>query len=58
VSAFLDGRIPFTAIPESIAEVMDGHPAGPLGDLEAVLEADAWARRRSRETLARRFSAV
>jgi 1-deoxy-D-xylulose-5-phosphate reductoisomerase len=58
VSAFLDGRIPFTAIPESIAEVMDGHPAGPLRDLEAVLEADAWARRRSRETLARRFSAV
>ena len=58
VSAFLAGRIPFTAIPESIAEVMEGHPAAPLRALEDVLEADAWARRRSEETLVRRFSAV
>ena len=58
VSAFLAGRIPFTAIPESIEEVMGGHPATAVRDLEAVLAADAWARRRSRETLVRRFSAV
>jgi 1-deoxy-D-xylulose-5-phosphate reductoisomerase len=58
VSAFLSGRIPFTAIPETIGEVMAEHPAAPVRDLEAVLEADAWARRRSRDALARRFSAV
>ena len=58
VSAFLAGRIPFTAIPESIEEVMAAHRAAPVRDLEAVLDADSWARGRSRDTLARRFSAV
>ncbi|HVR72107.1 MAG TPA: 1-deoxy-D-xylulose-5-phosphate reductoisomerase [Vicinamibacteria bacterium] len=58
VAAFLAGRIPFTAIPESIEEVMDGHPGSEVRDLEDVLEADAWARRRSAETLARRSAAV
>jgi 1-deoxy-D-xylulose-5-phosphate reductoisomerase len=58
VAAFLAGRIPFTAIPESIAEVMDGHPTGALGALEDVLDADAWARRRAGETLFRRSAAV
>jgi 1-deoxy-D-xylulose-5-phosphate reductoisomerase len=58
VAAFLAGRIPFTAIPESIEEVMDGHPAAALGRLDDVLEADAWARRRAGETLFRRSAAV
>jgi 1-deoxy-D-xylulose-5-phosphate reductoisomerase len=58
VAAFLAGRIPFTAIPESIAEVMDGHPTAALLALEDVLEADAWARRRAGETLFRRSAAV
>ena len=58
VAAFLAGRIPFTAIPESIEEVMGGHPAAALGALEDVLEADAWARRRAGETLFRRSAAV
>jgi 1-deoxy-D-xylulose-5-phosphate reductoisomerase len=58
VSAFLAGRIPFPAIPETIGEVMAAHPAAPVPDLEAVLDADAWARRRSQDALARRFSAV
>ena len=57
VAAFLDGRIPFTAIPESILEVMEAHPAGPLSALEDVLAADAWARERSREALRRRAGA-
>jgi 1-deoxy-D-xylulose-5-phosphate reductoisomerase len=57
VAAFLAGRIPFTAIPESIAEVMEGHPAAALGRLDDVLEADAWARRRAGDTLCRRSAA-
>jgi 1-deoxy-D-xylulose-5-phosphate reductoisomerase len=58
VGAFLAGQIPFTAIPEAIEEVMDAHPAAALRDLDDVLAADAWARRRSRETLVRRGAAV
>ena len=54
VAAFLDGRIPFPAIPESIMEVLEAHPAAPLARLEDVLAADAWARDRSREALRRR----
>jgi 1-deoxy-D-xylulose-5-phosphate reductoisomerase len=58
VAAFLAGRIPFTAIPESIEEVMEDHPPAALRDLADVLEADAWARRRCGETLVRRSAAV
>ena len=58
VAAFLAGRIPFTAIPESIEEVMGGHPAAALGGLGDVLDADAWARRRAGETLFRRAAAI
>jgi 1-deoxy-D-xylulose-5-phosphate reductoisomerase len=58
VAAFLAGRIPFTAIPESIEEVMGGHPPAALGVLGDVLEADAWARRRAGETLFRRAAAI
>jgi 1-deoxy-D-xylulose-5-phosphate reductoisomerase len=57
VSAFLDGRIPFTAIPESIAEVIDDHPPASVSCLEDVLDADAWARERSRAVLLRRAGA-
>jgi 1-deoxy-D-xylulose-5-phosphate reductoisomerase len=44
VAAFLDERIPFTAIPETIAAVMETHAGGPLHELRDVLAADAWAR--------------
>jgi 1-deoxy-D-xylulose-5-phosphate reductoisomerase len=54
VGAFLDGRIPFTAIPEQVGETMDARPARPLGALADVLAADAWAREHTREGLARR----
>jgi 1-deoxy-D-xylulose-5-phosphate reductoisomerase len=53
VAAFLDGRIPFTAIPESIAAVMEEHRPATLGALEDVLLADAWARERSLARLRR-----
>jgi 1-deoxy-D-xylulose-5-phosphate reductoisomerase len=54
VAAFLDGRIPFNAIPESVHEVLDDHAPSTLNCLEDVLEADAWARERSRVALRRR----
>ena len=56
VTCFLEERVPFTAISESVEEVMTAHPGSPISTLEDVLEADAWARARSREALARRHS--
>jgi 1-deoxy-D-xylulose-5-phosphate reductoisomerase len=51
VSAFLDGRASFTAIPRTIEEVGSAHRPAPLGSLEDVLQADAWARETAREVL-------
>ncbi len=45
VHAFLDGRIPFPGIVETIAAVLDRHRPGPVGSLEEALAHDAWARR-------------
>jgi 1-deoxy-D-xylulose-5-phosphate reductoisomerase len=53
VAAFLDGRVPFTAIPGTIGEVMGRHRARPLRELSDVLAADAWARVEAREFLGR-----
>jgi 1-deoxy-D-xylulose-5-phosphate reductoisomerase len=49
VEAFLDGRLPFPAIVDTVAEVVAQRPAGAASDLtmEAVLAADAWARERA-----------
>jgi 1-deoxy-D-xylulose-5-phosphate reductoisomerase len=54
VGAFLDGRIPFTAIPEQVGETMDARPPAPTSVLADVLAADAWAREHTRAGLARR----
>jgi 1-deoxy-D-xylulose-5-phosphate reductoisomerase len=54
VAAFLDGRVPFTAIPDTIREVIEAGPATPVATLEDVLAADARARRAAGEALARR----
>jgi 1-deoxy-D-xylulose-5-phosphate reductoisomerase len=51
VAAFLGGRIPFTAIPESIRAVMDAHRPEPVRELRDVLAADAWARGQARTVL-------
>jgi 1-deoxy-D-xylulose-5-phosphate reductoisomerase len=51
VACFLEGRLSFPGIAETIAAVMDDHPSGSLDMLEDVLEADGWARRRARERL-------
>jgi 1-deoxy-D-xylulose-5-phosphate reductoisomerase len=54
VGCFLEGQIPFTGIPETIAAVMEEHPNTPVGSLEDVLAADVWARARARERMQRR----
>jgi 1-deoxy-D-xylulose-5-phosphate reductoisomerase len=57
VAAFLDGRAPFLAIPETIQEVLETEPRTPAATLEDVLEADARARERARQALTRRTPA-
>jgi 1-deoxy-D-xylulose-5-phosphate reductoisomerase len=51
VEAFLNGRIGFMAIAESIERVMDLHKPHALNSIEEVLEADRWGRRTARTTL-------
>jgi len=51
VAAFLDERIPFTAIPQSILAVMDAHRPQPVRKLDDVLAADTWAREQARDIL-------
>jgi 1-deoxy-D-xylulose-5-phosphate reductoisomerase len=57
VAAYLDGRVPFLAIPESIQEVLETEPKAAASALEDVLEADRRARERARQALARRSAA-
>jgi 1-deoxy-D-xylulose-5-phosphate reductoisomerase len=51
VQAFLDNRIPFSSIPRLVNQAMDEHALDPAAELEAILEADAWARRRTEEEI-------
>ncbi len=44
VDAFRAGRIPFPAIWETVAAVMDAHDVLPSSTLDAVVAADQWAR--------------
>jgi len=45
--AFLEGRIGFTAICEVVESVMKDHAPAAATDLEAIMAADSWARRRA-----------
>jgi len=54
VSAFLDRRVAFPAIPEAIQEVMEETGPRLVRELDDILTADAWARERTREALKRR----
>ena len=51
VQAFLDNRIPFGGIPRLVNQAMEEHALDPGAELEAILEADAWARRRTEEEI-------
>ena len=51
VQAFLDNRITFKEIATLINQAMQEHVLDPAVELEAILEADAWARRRTEEAI-------
>jgi 1-deoxy-D-xylulose-5-phosphate reductoisomerase len=48
VQAFLDRRIPFTAIHQTIRATMKAHDVKPVYELPDVMAADQWARERAR----------
>ncbi|MEX5295220.1 1-deoxy-D-xylulose-5-phosphate reductoisomerase [Kocuria sp. CPCC 205268] len=52
VHAFHDGRIRFPAIVDTVEAVLEEHDGSGEPDLEAVLEAERWARCRAQEVLA------
>ncbi|GAA0953577.1 1-deoxy-D-xylulose-5-phosphate reductoisomerase [Nonomuraea longicatena] len=49
VEAFMRGELPFLAIVDTVAAVVEEHRPGPADSVEEVLAADAWARRRAGE---------
>jgi 1-deoxy-D-xylulose-5-phosphate reductoisomerase len=53
VRHFLEGRLPFTGIAEAVAETLERCPAGAVGSLPDVLQADARARRAAEEFVQR-----
>ena len=53
VEAFLDGRIPFTAIAEVVERTLEALPAVTPGHFEDLFAVDAEARERARELIER-----
>ncbi|TAK82698.1 MAG: 1-deoxy-D-xylulose-5-phosphate reductoisomerase [Betaproteobacteria bacterium] len=53
VEAFLAGRLPFTSIARVIAETLESIPGSDAGNLDAVMQADAAARRKAGERILR-----
>lgn len=51
VAAFLDRRIPFGRMSDTIHAVLDAHTVMPATTLEAVRDADRWARARALEEM-------
>lgn len=51
VYAFLQGKIPFLAIPTVVEKVMEKHASINNPDLNEIMEADLWARAKSNEFL-------
>jgi 1-deoxy-D-xylulose-5-phosphate reductoisomerase len=47
VAAFIEGRLPFTGIVDTLARVLDEHEVGNVRSLPDVLEAERWARQRA-----------
>jgi 1-deoxy-D-xylulose-5-phosphate reductoisomerase len=58
VEAFLNGAIGYLDIPGIAAQVLDRHPVLRDAPLEALLDADAWARRTAAELAAVPFAAA
>ena len=57
VESFLDGRMPFLAIPEMIEQVMQSSPWKEITTLDEVLTTDALARATAGEWLASNYGA-
>jgi 1-deoxy-D-xylulose-5-phosphate reductoisomerase len=57
VAAFLDGRIPWIAIPDVLNEVLARHDGGTADGVDAVIDADRRAREAARAVIAERFAA-
>lgn len=53
VQAFVDGRLPFLGIVETVAAVVEENPLRERATLAEVLESEQWARHRARELVAR-----
>jgi 1-deoxy-D-xylulose-5-phosphate reductoisomerase len=51
VGAFLDGRIPFTGIAETIESTMEAIPGGPVRHFEDLFEVDEAAREHARSVI-------
>jgi len=51
VESFLEGRIGFLDIPELIEKTIEAHKPYSIDSIEAVMEADRWARETAREFL-------
>ena len=49
VGAFLDHKLGFMAIPRVIQKAMQAHDSQPVSTLQAVRQADAWARQYARD---------
>ena len=54
VEGFLDGAIGFTEMAGVVEDALTAHEPCSDSELEAVLAADAWARRRARSWIASR----
>lgn len=52
VAGFLGSRLDFLGIPRLIESVLERHRIGPAAELDAVLEADRWARELAENLLA------
>lgn len=53
VAAFLEGVLPYLGIPKLVERVLEMHSAHAIDTIEQVMEADAWARRTTRDVLGR-----
>ena len=47
VAAFVAGRLRFTGIVDTLAQVLDEHEVGNIGSVPDVLDAEGWARERA-----------
>jgi 1-deoxy-D-xylulose-5-phosphate reductoisomerase len=54
VAAFLEERIPFTGIAETVERVLEGEPVRPALDLSEIREADRGARERAQRVIRER----